>query len=191
MKGLVFIAYNRMIEDKYGLIIWENILEMCEPTSKGIYTASDNYPQTELVSMNRYLSKLVEREEKDIYFEFGMYLLQYFCRRYPHLFEGRNLKSTISVVDQIINRDFKKMYPDIIAPKFNCEEVTEFQSRLIFESEHDLTDLTLGVIEGMANHYKEKYSIHTDTHKKNGVYLNVINISFLSKKHLGNLDEVA
>lgn len=191
MKGLVFIAYSRMIEERYGLVVWENILEMCEPTSKGIYTASDNYPITELISMNRYLSRLVERNEKDIYLDFGKYLFQYFCRRYPHLFEGRNLKSTISVVEQIINRDFKKMYPDINAPRFNYEEISEFQSRLIFESEFDLTDLTLGVIEGMACHYKEKYSIHTDTHKKNAIYLNVFNVSFLTKEHIGNLDEVA
>lgn len=191
MKGLVFIAYNRMIEDKYGLVIWENILEICEPSSKGIYTASDDYSETELVCMNRYLAKLINKDEKEIYYEFGKYLFQYFSRRYPQLFEGRNLKSTIAVIDQIINRDFKKMYPDMDAPKFNYEEVSDFQSRLIFESEFDLTNLTLGVIEGMASYYKEKYSIHTDTHKKNVVFLNVFNISFLSKEHLGNLDEIA
>ncbi|MFT5176073.1 MAG: hypothetical protein ACI8W7_004267 [Gammaproteobacteria bacterium] len=44
MKGAVFTMSQTMVEEKFGLDTWEQILEKVAPQSEGIYTAGDTYP---------------------------------------------------------------------------------------------------------------------------------------------------
>lgn len=174
MKGFIFVAYSRMIEEQYGLDVWKNIIEMCEPRSKGIYLASQEYPQNEFVCMHRYLSRLVGDSEDNIYFSFGKYLFNYFNRRYPHFLEGKDHQYALLIVDQILQRNLHSHDGSSVL----YELVSDVQARLVLMSDNNLKELTLGIIEGVSCYYKERYLIDVETKEQSNGYFHVFNIHF-------------
>ena len=48
MKGIIFSALNQVVEEKFGLEMWESLLEEIQPDSDGIYLSGEGYPDEEL-----------------------------------------------------------------------------------------------------------------------------------------------
>ena len=50
MNGTIFIAFNEMIESKYGLPAWEALLVKVCSVRGGSYTSVVDFPDSELVA---------------------------------------------------------------------------------------------------------------------------------------------
>ncbi len=176
MKGLVYLALNRMIEDKYGLGEWEDLLVECRPLSNGIYITAEDYSDDELFKMLDFLSKKLNISEPELQRKFGQYLFSYFSKRYPQVYEGRNFKSSLMTLDQIFNRETRKI---ISGPKtfgFRFEEVSNSTVKIFFASKYGVIHIERGVIEEMAKYFNESYTIDFFETKDNGQVFDEIKI---------------
>lgn len=161
MKGIVFCLFNELVEEKFGLEMWETLLEKVQPESQGIYTSAANYPFTELVALVGELSAQSGLPANDLVTAFGEYMFPKFAERNPEFVSDiDNLKDFLKTVDQVIHVEVKKMYPSANLPSFDYEDDASDQLTMRYQSPRKLCHLSEGLIQGAAKHYGE--SIHVD-----------------------------
>ena len=93
MKGVVYTLFNRMIEERFGLPAWEQLLERAQLRSGGIYTAGAVYDDAELFALVRELEQVSGVEQAELVRTFGEYLIGAFGRFHPEMFTGSDTKS--------------------------------------------------------------------------------------------------
>lgn len=54
MKGIVFTSLADMVEDSHGIEVWENVIKGSGAAHEGVYTAGQNYPDSELFDLVRH-----------------------------------------------------------------------------------------------------------------------------------------
>ena len=58
MKGIVYTLFQDMVEDEFGLEVWEFLLENSELSSEGIYTSGNTYADEEMQQLIAGLSQM-------------------------------------------------------------------------------------------------------------------------------------
>lgn len=158
MKGIVFIFLNRLVEEKFGLALWDAILEAVQPKSNGIYTSGKTYPDNEILDLISKFSELSRHSVHDLLHVFGHYMFTQLAVLYPDFLKTRDLKSLLLSVDSVIHKEVNKLYTDANVPKFTYEEPDNNTLIMIYSSARKLCPLAIGLIEGAAEHYGESIS---------------------------------
>jgi hypothetical protein len=58
MKGVIFTTFNQMVEEKFGLEVWDQMLDKVDPDSGRAYTSGATYEDTELFGLAGALSEI-------------------------------------------------------------------------------------------------------------------------------------
>jgi len=163
MKGVVFIAFNQMVEDQSGIDTWERLLETVTPLSGGVYTSVENYPDSELFSMVEALSKIVGIPIPTLIEQFGAYMFGVLNKKYP-LFskQQKDFFSFIKSIDGVIHQEVKKLYDNPNLPNLDCKEIDPNTLAVTYRSPRKLCFLAEGLIRGAAKHYQVNYSLSHD-----------------------------
>lgn len=163
MKGVVFIAFNQMVEDQVGIDTWERLLNEVMPESDGIYTSVENYPDSELFNMVGALSKIVDVPVPTLVEQFGAYMFDVLNAKYPIFSEQQaDFFSFIKSIDSVIHREVKKLYDQPSLPNLDCEDINEKTLAVTYRSPRKLCFLAEGLIRGAAKHYQVKYTLSHD-----------------------------
>ena len=178
MKGIVFIFLNRLVEEKYGLALWDTILETVQPKSNGIYTSGKTYPDNEIVDLVSKLSELSRHSIHDLLHVFGHYMFAQLSVLYPDFLKTKDLKSLLLSVDSVIHKEVNKLYPDANVPKFTYEEPNSNTLIMVYSSARKLCPLAIGLIEGAADHYCESISHYQESCMLDGASECRIRITF-------------
>jgi len=157
MKGMVFTMLGELVEERYGLKVWDELIELTQPESEGIYISSDVYPDQELHKYVSTLSLKLKVPERDLVFAFGEYLLSRFYAMHPELFIDHTLRSFLNSVHNVIHVEVKKLHPDVMLPEFNYEGKAENKLVMLYKSPRKLCALAEGLIAGAAKHFGEKH----------------------------------
>ena len=153
MKGIVFTSLNDIVEENYGMEVWDQILQSVELPSGGIYTAAANYDDKELFALVTELAKVTGTPINDLITVFGEYLLVQFTESFPHFFQCLTPKEFLKQVDEVVHVEVRKLYKDVGLPKFTYEDPAEDELVMIYESPRKLCHLAKGLINGTAKHY--------------------------------------
>lgn len=148
-----------MVEEKYGLAVWDAFIQKTKPSSDAAYTAAATYKDTELML---FFSELALKENKsvhDVVFNFGEYLLSALSQRYPGLFYESGLREFLLSVNHAVNADIVKIYHDAELPIFKYEYPGDKKLVMIYESKRKLCMLAAGLISGAGNLYKTPVKI--------------------------------
>ena len=163
MKGVVFTLLNELVEEQFGMEMWDNLIDETDPESEGIYVATDTYPDSELVNYVRVLSARLDTPAEKIIFAFGEFCLGKFSQMYPEFFEGHDLKSFLKSVHGVIHVEVKKLHPEAILPEFTYEERADNQLVMKYRSPRKLCPLAEGLITGASKHFSSTVEIaHTE-----------------------------
>lgn len=154
MKGVVFIALNDFVEQRFGIASWESILEAVKPDSRGIYTSVQNYDDAEMLALVHTMCHQLQLTRAHALRTFGEYLFGTLNTRYPlfsHL--EPSLFGFLASVERIVHTEVKKLYPDATLPLLRPINQSDTMIELRYESERKMCELAEGLIQGAADHY--------------------------------------
>jgi len=155
MKGIVFTIFNKMIEDNFGLEVWDGLIERTKPKSEGVYTTAETYPEAELLNYVVALSETTNIDAYDLIKTFGEFTFPILAEKYPVFVEGKELKEFLLSVHDVIHVEVLKLYPEAQLPTFTYEDVSENKLVMIYESKNDLRAFAEGLINGAASFFKK------------------------------------
>ncbi len=157
MKGIIFSIFNEMIEEKFGLAMWDRMIEETKPISKGVYTSGQTYNESELFSYVGFLSKITNKAGQELVRSFGSFMATKLPRIYPEFYTKKTFKEFLKSIDSVIHVEVKKLYPGANLPSFSYEDPAPNKLIMIYKSPRKLCHLAEGLIAGSAQHYQTSY----------------------------------
>ncbi len=160
MKGIIFVEFLGMIDEKMGMEVTEEIIEKSNLPSKAKYTSVGTYDDSEMLALVKELHNKTEIPVPTLLKEFGNYLFQSFVKKYHDMIKGMDDSfDMLKHVDSYIHVEVKKIYPEANLPVFNHEGISDKKMTLIYNSTRKMPDLAEGLIEATLKHFNEKYTI--------------------------------
>mgnify|MGYP006428098659 CR=1 FL=1 len=158
MKGIVFTEFLEMVEQEFGLVISDRLIEECNLASEGIYTAVGTYDPGELLAMVAKLSQIKNIPVPELVKAFGVYLYSVFKKGFPAFFEEKaNALELLLSVHDVIHVEVKKLYPEAVLPTFTYDQV-DTGINMYYRSTLGLADLAEGLITASLNDDSEEYT---------------------------------
>ncbi len=159
MKGFVFTEFIEMVENEFGYEIADKIINEDELSSKGVYTSIGTYSHSEMFTLVANLSKELKVPVPQLLHVYGKYLFGVFNKNYSHFFENiHDSFGFLSLIDEYIHIEVKKLYPEAELPKFDILE-KDGKMTMLYQSTRKMSDLAMGLIEGCLEHYEEKATV--------------------------------
>lgn len=180
MKGIMFNVFNTLVEEKFGLGVWDEILDRVNPESGGAYTSADTYSDEEMVALIVALADVTGIPLEDLLRTYGEYALEPLTHVYPDsVTEGTTLKMFLSNIHDIVHAEVKKLYDDANLPIFEYEDPAEDQLTMIYRSKRNLPAVAEGLIDGASKLFSEKIARKTIKVAGNGETYYRFEITFL------------
>ena len=169
MKGIVFTEFLEMVEDRFGLLVTDKIIEEDRFDSKGAYTAVGTYDHQEMVILVENVSKEVDIPVGQLFQLYGQHFFHILVESYPRFFEGiPTAFDFLKSIENHIHVEVLKLYPDAELPHFEIQDVNLDQLEMTYYSNRKLYKFAQGLIEGCLTHYNEKASLDLDLLKADG-----------------------
>lgn len=161
MKGIVFNIFSDLVTDKFGLDIWDALIERTQPASEAIYTSSDVYPDGELMAYVGELSKITGLPGEALVRAFGNHMMHTFKRMHPEFMQGHTARSFLLSLQDVIHVEVKKLHPDTLLPTFEYEaHGGNEQLTMFYSSPRRLCHLAEGLIAGAGEVFSEKITLN-------------------------------
>lgn len=160
MKGIVFTEFTEMIEKEFGLSVLDEIIEMSDLPSKGVYTSVGTYSHQEMVSMLGSFSELTKIPVPEALNRFGHHLFKSFANQYPDFMKNHHhVFDFLESVEHHIHVEVLKLYPDAQLPRFVCARVNQKTFRMEYHSDKHLEWLAKGLIEGALSQFNTEGNV--------------------------------
>ena len=155
MKGVVFTAFNDMVEQKIGLEMWEDLLAAVNPDSGGVYTSVEDFPDQELLDMVQALSDKTGQSVEELIAAFGQYLFHVLAFKHSVFTDSKsNLMDFLKSIESVIHKEVRKLYENPNLPSIEWEQADANELVLHYHSPRKLCHLASGLIRGASEHYK-------------------------------------
>ncbi len=155
MKGVIFTAFNDMVEQKIGLSMWEELLAAVNPESGGVYTSLEDFPDQEFLDMVLGLSEKTGQPMEALVAAFGQYLFHVLAFKHSVFTENKpNLMDFLKSIESVIHKEVMKLYENPNLPTIEWEQTDESVLTLYYQSPRKLCHLASGLIRGAAEHYQ-------------------------------------
>lgn len=160
MKGIVFTEFLEMVEEKFGFLVADQIVQQSSLPSGGTYTAVGTYPHAEMVTLVVSLSKAIEVEVPVLLKTFGKHLFPRFAQGYGQFFaEVTDPFVFLESLENYIHVEVKKLYPDAELPSFESHSPAPNTLVMEYRSERGMADFAEGLLEGCFEHFNQPVSI--------------------------------
>lgn len=153
MKGIIFVVFNLMVEERFGLSAWQGLLDRIRPPSGGVYTAAANYPDDEFFALVEGCAATFGKPAAQFMSDFGVFTLAALANRYPDFFKGVTAKQFLRSIDGVIHTEVKKLYPDATPPRFTYADPEPDRLVIYYSSQRRLCHFAEGLIDGTAKHF--------------------------------------
>ncbi len=159
MKGIVYNIFSDLVTEKFGMDVWDQLIDRTNPESDAIYTSAAVYPDGELIAYVTELSAITDTPVPDLVRAFGTYTMHRFKKIHPEFLENHTAKSFLESVHNVIHVEVKKLHPDTLLPRFEYESDSENHLRMKYTSPRKLCHLAEGLIAGAAEIFSEPLSV--------------------------------
>ena len=160
MKGIVFQEFILMVEDQFSVETADAMMTSSTLQTGGAYTCVGTYDHGEIVEMVGHLSAATGIAVPALLRTFGQSLFNSLTARYPqHLKNVTSTYELLSVLDNKIHVDVKKLYPDAELPTFEPSSADAGTMTLVYRSKRPFADLAEGMIAGAIAHFNESISM--------------------------------
>lgn len=160
MKGVVFTVFQEMIEDNFGLEMYDRLIQSCDLPSDAAYTAVGTYDHTELMQLVGRLSMETGTPVPELVKAFGKHLFGALATAYPQFAEEvDNSIDFLASIEDYIHVEVKKLYPDAELPTFEFEQTGEQQWELRYFSTRPFADLCEGLVLASIEHFGDPVDV--------------------------------
>lgn len=175
MKGIIFTEFIELVEEKFGYVMVDDIIQSSNLPSGGAYTAVGTYSHSEIVKLVSVLSQRTGISIDDLLKIYGKHLLSVFLRSYPQFFENvGSAFSFLQKIDNYIHLEVQKLYPDAELPKFLIQNLNENELEMTYQSERKMSALAEGLIEATLDHYQQASSVEKIILEEDGTVVKFI-----------------
>lgn len=178
MKGIVFNLLNDLVEEQFGMDVWDDLIEATSPSSKGIYTSVEVYPDEELLAYVAAISRHTGAPAEDVVRMFGAYMMGRFAQIHPDFFSGHTAKTFLKSVHDVIHVEVRKLHPDVVLPEFTYEDKSHNELTMHYHSPRKLCHLAEGLIGGAAKIFAVEVGIRHPVCMHDGADHCVLELSF-------------
>lgn len=161
MKGVVFNLLEEMVEQNFGVAVWDELLDATG--QDGIFVSTESYPDEMLVAL------VVAAHEKsgipinELVRSFGEYTFPKFYEQNKKFFTpGMSLKEFLLLVDRVIHVEVRKLHPDAALPQFDYIDDQDDELTMIYSSPRKMCMMAEGLICGAAKHFDTDYTLTHD-----------------------------
>lgn len=163
MKGIVFTEFIEMVEQRFSTSVAYRLLDECELSSGGAYTAVGTYDHRELVRLASKLSEISGLPLSALMKVFAEHLFGRFHVLYPVFFENVNSAfDFLTQVEDFIHPEVLKLYPDAELPRFETERPDRDTLVMTYHSTRHLGDLAQGLIEACIRHFGQPLQLRRE-----------------------------
>jgi hypothetical protein len=156
MKGVVFTEFLDMVESRFSLEVCDAIIADANLASGAEYTSVGTYPAGEMFALVGALSARTGVSVPGLLEAFGEHLVGPFATRFPHFFgASADALAFLAGVDSYVHVEVRKLYPDAELPRFDVEWVTPQRLSLTYRSPRGMSDLAMGILRGVGQHYRQ------------------------------------
>ena len=160
MKGIVFTGFLEMVEEKFGLVVVDTIINKSNLKSKGIYTSVGTYDFSEMVSLITNLSSETDIDTATLIHTYGLYFFDSLTKGHPDIFKYyQTAFDLLAGIEKHIHVHVRKIYPEAELPYFIVHEESNSKLVLEYQSERAMYQFALGLMERTLEHYNEKATI--------------------------------
>lgn len=154
MKGIVFTVLNELVEEGFGLAVWQHLLD--ETGDDGIFTTSGTYEDQRLFALVGALSAQSGLPVDTLLRSYGEYAIPKFQESFPVFFDRvGTLREFLLSVDGIIHVEVQKLYPTAQLPRIWYDDSDEKSLVINYQSDRKLCALAEGLILGAATYFSE------------------------------------
>ncbi len=160
MKGIVFVEFLEMVDEKFGYDVTEEIIKKSDLASGGAYTSIGTYPHSEIVALTKNLSAITNIEADILVKNFGQYLIMRFQTLFPQYFE--NIDDALTLLENVndyIHAEVRKLYEDVQLPEISTQRTLDEGLILNYKSVRRMGDLAEGMISGAIEIFGSKYEL--------------------------------
>ena len=152
MKGVVFNLLERVVVNKYGEAVWDDLLDATQLS--GAYTTLGSYPDEEIEGLVGAASAALNVPGPDVLRWFGREAMPLLAIQYPAFFSPhQNAGSFIKSVNAIIHPEVRKLYTGAGCPHFHFDQAEDGVFTMGYNSPRKLCALAHGFMEGAGDHY--------------------------------------
>jgi hypothetical protein len=160
MQGTIFTVLSEMVIEKLGMTLWDEILLEVKPSSGGSYTAGEQYPDEELISLVVCLSNKTNIPVPNLIESYGEYLFTHLYQSLPSsMQDAPSLRDFLLSVDKIIHKEVRRLHPNAYLPSFDYDENIPNTLVMFYNSKRKLCHAAVGLIRGASNQFKETVEI--------------------------------
>ena len=164
MKGIIFQEFVAMVETKFSLEVADAMMTSSKLETGGAYTCVGTYDHSELIEMVKHLSEATGVSPATLVQSFGEYLFNSLTQRYPHHIQSvTSTYALLSVLDNKIHVDVKKLYPEAELPSFKTLHLDLDSDPAVmivqYRSSRPFADLAQGMLCGAIKHFNESISV--------------------------------
>ncbi|MEC8429306.1 MAG: heme NO-binding domain-containing protein [Pseudomonadota bacterium] len=182
MKGAIFTSLAEMVEEKFDLNLWQNMLNSCPVSNGGGYSSGGIYPDSELMCLVGQLQKQLDVPVEDLLRSFGEYLFGNLSKLHSdYLLNHSTAKSFLLSVHDVIHTDIEKLYPGTSFPFIDYRDGGDNRLTIIYKSPRKLCFLAEGLIQGVAQKYACEAIIKHPVCMHNGDENCILEIEFREK----------
>jgi len=160
MKGLVFTEFMDMVDQAFSVEVCENLIDMSNLPSKGVYTSVGTYNFSEMETLVSNLSKLTGTAISDLLKSLGEHLFGRFLAVFPDFFSGFGSSfEFLPRVQSYVHLEVCKLYPDAELPAFSCDSSVPGRLLMTYRSTRNIPDLAEGLIRACISHFGESIAV--------------------------------
>ncbi len=165
MQGIVYTEFSELVIDKFGMKMWNDLLDEVQPESGGVYTSGMTYKDEEAIALITALSEKTGIPASDLLKVFGEVFFGYLIKSLD-LPEDlmSSLKKFLKGIDDVIHKEVKRLNPEAYLPVIAYEDNgKDGELVLLYRSKRKLCALAEGLIFGAASHFNNTISIQHTT----------------------------
>ncbi|MFK7873215.1 MAG: heme NO-binding domain-containing protein [Oligoflexales bacterium] len=161
MKGMVFNLLEDFVVENFGQDVFEDIYSSTSLQTTDPFVGPATYPDADFLSLVGTTCQKLNIPLDQAVRGFGKYCFPKLVAIEPSFVNNpQSAKEFLKTVHDIIHVEVKKLHPDAELPSFEYRDTDPQKLEMIYSSPKNLCLFAEGLIEGCAEHYKEKITYH-------------------------------
>jgi hypothetical protein len=159
MKGLVFVEFMDMVEEKFSPKILQTIIDKANLPSGCAYTSLGTYDHDEMVQLVTCLGTETKIPIPDLLKAFGETMFNKLTKSHAQFMVAADTFGFVELIDRYVHIEVRKLYPDAELPSFECARPNANELTLHYKSVRPMADFAHGMLVGCIAHFGEAISM--------------------------------
>lgn len=156
MKGIIFILMEQFVAGKIGEEKYDELLRGCRLKTAEPFVGPGTYPDEDFMAIFGRAVEALGASPEEVLRGFGRFSFPKLAERFPgFVTPHRHPKDFLKTIDSVVHTEVRKLYEDARLPRFSYQDPGPNRLVMKYQSDRKLCHFMEGLIEGVAEHFKE------------------------------------